>query len=410
MPGALQFWTDPTRSATGGNAITQPTTNTQQQTTTTQAADGPQVTGTLQRGSQQDIEDMMRALFTGSNRSILAHGMDSNMFNIGARYDPAMVDKLEPWLRSMGWSIQRDSAGAVRGRIFDPNGRAFDLMNPDGTWGWVIRGLLGPHMSGGGGGSGFANGLFGRFVNNPGGGNFLDQDLEGNSVFSDPATVEWEAMLRKLVKRMQQPYSDPDQTATEDYLRKYFQRLQGPAYTPQEMDLLNTQQIDPMTADRDANRQKVLLWAQSHGMTPESGPVQQLLADADRQYEALRTRARADIATKAIDLGRENEARASQVGSMLAALKEHMFDKNENRYGQSVSTFKQIPEYADTRLQLAMAALGMGGGGAVNGLGNALNLFGQFQNSQSGGGNDSDAQFWASLLGAGASALPFLFG
>ncbi len=401
---ALDFWTDPARNPFAPPSFAGTTTQTQTQA----AGDAPVVSGTLQRGSQQDIEDMMRDLFTGRNRSILAGGFDSNMFDIGQRYDPAKVNALAKWLESMGWSAQRDSAGNIRGRVYDPQGRAFDLMDPAGMWAFISRGLL----SGGGGGSG-GGGLFSvpRGTNRfgepqliAGGGQSFE---DAPAVFSDPATVEWEKLLRQFADRLVTPYSDPDELAAEDYYRKYFQRLQGPAYTPQEMDLLNTQQIDPLTADRDANRQRVLLWAQSHGMTPESGPVLQMLQDADRSYEALNTRARADIATKAIDLGRENEARAMQVGSVLAALKEHMFDKNEGRFGQAVDTMKQIPLYADTRLQLAMAALGMGGGGAVNGLSNALGLMGQFENSKSGGGTDSDASFWANLLNAGVGAIPF---
>jgi len=361
------------------------------------------------------VYDYLRDLFGGGNRQQLTgEGDFFNEFDVtrmGSQFDPNFLNQMRRWLESLGIKMQYkpSDAGQPSGRITLPNGITVDT-NVGGQWGWLIRGIL----SGGGGtnfsGTGGTSGIFGRPATAAElafGDNHASQDLTANSVFSDPATVEWEQMLRQLVQRMQQPYSDPDVTATQDYLRKYFERLQGPAYTPQELDLLNTQQIDPLTADRDANRQKVLLWAQSHGMTPESGPVQQLLADADRQYEALRTRSRADIATRAIDLGRENEAKATQVGSMLSALKEHVFDKNEGRFGQSVQTFKQIPELADTRLQLAMQALGMGGGGAVNGLGNALNLLGQFQNSKSGGGTDSDAQFWASLLGAAATAAPY---
>jgi hypothetical protein len=327
-------------------------------------------------------------------------------------FDPSALNdpEIRKWFESMGIKIQVKPSdnGIPSGRIVLPDGTLVDL-NVNGMWGWLQRAFGG----GGGVGGGGAFGNFSGLTASPyapfgGAGGTISGDLAGNSVFSDPATTEWEHMLRQLVLRMQQPYSDPDETATENYMRSYFNRLQGPAYTPQEMDLLNTQQIDPLTADRDANRQKVLLWAQSHGMTPESGPVQQMLMDSDRQYEALRTRARADIGTRAIDLGRENEARAMQVGSALAALKEHMFNFNENRFGQSVSLFKQIPELADTRLQLAMAALGMGGGGALNGAQNALNLLGQFQNSRSGGGTDSNANFWSSLLGAGLTGLSFL--
>lgn len=76
-------------------------------------------------------------------------------------YGPEGLGQAEAELRALGISLQRNSAGQIRGRIFLPGGKAVDVIDPaegqnwwtakTGTgWGWTDRGIPGPEGAAGG--------------------------------------------------------------------------------------------------------------------------------------------------------------------------------------------------------------------------------------------------------------------
>ena len=143
------------------------------------------------------------------------------------------------------------------------------------------------------------------------------QDVPG-SQFRDPATTQWEQMTRKLVKRL-----------TQD----------RPTYTPSQLDLLQTQALDPMERQRQAMKQQVIERYARLGHTMTSGPLQQALLDVDQSFNELRTRQQSAFASQQIS--REDE----------------LFGMNEARALQALGLMKEIPLYADDRLRLALQTL-----------------------------------------------------
>lgn len=143
--------------------------------------------------------------------------------------------------------------------------------------------------------------------------------VAGNpNVFTDPATKEWEALLRQLVDRMNQPQ---------------------PTWTPQQLDLMQTQSLDPLERQRTAAKEQQTLRLAQRGITPGSGVFNEAMAAIDRDFNQMRTATQANFATQAI--GREDQ----------------LFANNEQRALNAVNMFKQIPQYADTRMQLAANTL-----------------------------------------------------
>ena len=180
----------------------------------------------------------------------------------------------------------------------------------------------------------------------------------GGSIFDDPATRDFMALLTSHVNALNQPYTPPGLGPLSDYLKSYFQKLQGPAYTPQQMDLLQTQALDPLTAERDAARQRLLQGASARGLTPQSGIVQKQLNDLDQQFEQMRTRTQAGFASNAVGLDRANAQQAASVGQLLANIEQANFTGNEARRGQAVDLARYVPDLARQRMLDANTILG----------------------------------------------------
>ena len=169
-------------------------------------------------------------------------------------------------------------------------------------------------------------------------------------VFDDPATAQWLDLLNKRVDALNTPYQNPQLGQLNSYLQKYFESLQGPAYTPQQMDLMQTQTLDPLTRERDAARQRVLERASGRGLTPQSGIVEKQLSDLDRSFEQIRTQTQANFANKAIDLDRINHQQAAGVAQALANIEQTAFNQNEQRANQALDISRQVPDLARQRL------------------------------------------------------------
>ena len=177
------------------------------------------------------------------------------------------------------------------------------------------------------------------------------------NVFSDPATAGWESLLRQVTSQLSTPTQTPDYQNLVDYLKSYGQQLQGPAYTPSQSELIQTQALDPLTQQRDAQEQQILQWASAHGLDPKSGPVLQQLQDLNQKYQQARTQVQSGFATNAIGFEKQQQAQAAQIGQILQTLEQGQQTGNEARALQAVSLMGQLPALADTRLAAANQTL-----------------------------------------------------
>jgi hypothetical protein len=198
------------------------------------------------------------------------------------------------------------------------------------------------------------------------------------------------------VNALNKPYSPPDLGGLTDYLRSYFQKLQGPAYTPQQMDLLQTQSLDPLSRERDAYRQRILENASKRGLDPKSGIVQKMISDADNNFEQIRTKTQAGFASKAVDLDRINAQQAASVGQLLANIEQADFNSNEQRAGQALDTARMVPDLARQRMLDAQGILSQ----------NSINPTSLLSLSQQG--NQFDSQQTQNYILGLAQLLPYL--
>jgi hypothetical protein len=284
---------------------------------------------------------------------------------------------LQDWLNYVkahplgaGYSL----SGTKQDKVVGPNGQGWDAVIASGMGG---QGASWNPFGGGGSASG-----------SPGGG-----------IFTDPATAQWESALNGLASRLQQPQQNPDYQPYVDYLRKYFQQLQQPAYSPSEMDLLQTQALDPLTRQRDAARKQSTERLAARGISPSSGITEQSLRDIENRYGQLATQQRGAFATNAINQNRQQAQQAAGVGSALNQLETSRTATDESRALQALSLLFQVPQYADTRLGLANQTLM-----PTNPM-SALSLYPSFANVGMQQ-NAYDQQFWSQL----AQTLVHAFG
>lgn len=162
----------------------------------------------------------------------------------------------------------------------------------------------------------------------------------GTSIFDDPATKNFETLLNQRI-----------------------QELLGPAYTNSQMDLMQTQALDPLEVQRQQAKQQVIQRMASHGVPPSSGIVERALEDVDRQFNTLRTQSQSGFANKAID-------------------------QTATNHNQAVSMAEIIPQMAWSRLT--------GANGAVSPMNSPalLSLLNSFQQS----GYQNSNQFMQSLI------------
>lgn len=200
-------------------------------------------------------------------------------------------------------------------------------------------------------------------------------------VFTDPATKEWESLLRSLVDRLNTPQQTQDYSKVTDYLRQYMEQLQKPGYTPAESEQIQTQTLDPLSQQRDAQQQQIIERFARHGITPSSGIVQKALQDLDTQFQQLRTRAQGAFTTNAITMNQQRQQQAGQVGLTLQQLEQAVAANDEQRAQHAVQQFFQLPQLADTRMAAANNVLQGSAVSPVSLLG-ALNAFQATGNQQ----------------------------
>ena len=266
----------------------------------------------------------------------------------GADYRTGLP-QLDPILRQFGFEPQIASDKTYRGRVkHSASGREFEASQ---------MGFLDPYLGRGGG------------------------------VFDDPATSEWEQLLRQLTGRLNQPRENPDFQPMVDYLRQYFQKLQGPAYSPNEMDLMQTQALDPLERQRQAERQQVTQRLANRGISQTSGVFEEGIRDVDKRFDEMRTRTQSGFATDAVHQQQQNAQQAAGIGQLLASLQEAQASGDEGRAFQALNLFRQIPDLADRRLSMAQQTL------------NPLNPMALLQMGQNNSFNQQQQQqqFWQEL-------------
>ena len=171
--------------------------------------------------------------------------------------------------------------------------------------------------------------------------------VSGNgTVFSDAATAQWEQMIRELTDRLNNP---------------------TPAAT---LELQQTQALDPLERQRQQRLQEETLRLAQRGIGPQSGGIyDEAMANINRQFEETRTRTQAGFANQAAQT-------------------------EEQRAMQAAQLFQQIPQYQDTRLQLAQGTM------LNSNPYQALNLIQQYQQMQNQNSQYDSAQqqqFWSNL-------------
>lgn len=170
------------------------------------------------------------------------------------------------------------------------------------------------------------------------------------NVFSDPATTQYEGLINDLINKLNTPYQPPGYQNTLDSLNQYVSRLQGPAYTPAQMDLMQTQAQDPLMSSRDAARQQIIQHFGAQGIPPSSGIVQSALQQSDQQFEKLNTQQQAGFAQNAIGMQNQNQATAAQLQAQILAMEQGNYNYNLGNQATGVQDASIIPNLAWSRL------------------------------------------------------------
>jgi hypothetical protein len=140
-------------------------------------------------------------------------------------------------------------------------------------------------------------------------------------------------------------------------LNQYFKQLQGPAYTPDQLALMQTQQFDPLMAQRDAADQQIIQRFGAQGMGPGSGPVQAAILQNHQKFDQLGTQARAGVANNAIGVQKQQQAQAAALGPQIANLESANYNAQNQNMLQAASLAGIVPQLAWNRLQGANSSI-----------------------------------------------------
>ena len=248
----------------------------------------------------------------------------------GKPFNQQTLLDLEGLLNQSGSRLTPANAQGERTKIWDPTKNDWVRVGfGEGTPQWIYQGWgqQGPNMQ-------------------------AQPQGQPGQVFSDPATSEWEQLLRTINTRLQQPQ---------------------PTYTDAQRDLMQTQAIDPMERQRQAQKQNTIQRFASRGINPGSGILEQALQDVDRQFDQMRT-------------GQQSQFALNQIGR-----EDQLFNSNEQRALAGLNLFGQIPQLADKRLGMAQGSLMQSNPFQLMQLQNQINQQGQQQQNYNQG---QDQQFW----------------
>lgn len=158
----------------------------------------------------------------------------------------------------------------------------------------------------------------------------------GAPQFNDPTTALYQQYLQKqmglLDSQQAQQQQDnaalrarmPDIQASTDrliaYLNSRAQQLQAGPYTGQQQEILRTQALDPIEADRAAANKRALQQISARGLTPESGISQDLMNQVNNVFDKARTGAQGNIAYQSIAQDQANKNQAQQLLGLIPSV------------------------------------------------------------------------------------------
>lgn len=230
----------------------------------------------------------------------------------------------------------------------------------------------------------------------PAGGGAGGGAYAGTNVFSDPATANFEQLLNSMISRFNTPQTPPGYQQAIDQMNTYLTQLNGPVYTPQQMDLMQTQAWDPMQQQHDAAKQQLMQRLGARGIAPTSGVFQSAMEDLDRQFQQAHTQTQANFSNQAIGLQRQNQAQAAQLAPAISNFQQAQTGWQDQRALQAESLAALIPAMAQQRLQTASGAVQPMSPTAIMTLINSMQNQGYNQGAGYGSGI---AQLLASLFG-----------
>jgi len=223
----------------------------------------------------------------------------------------------------------------------------------------------------------------------------------GTNVFgSDPSTASFEQLLNKLTSSFATPQVPQGYDQAVNQLNTYLGQLNGPVYTPQQMNLLQTQATDPLMQRRDAARQQAIEHLASRGISPTSGIAADLLNQVDRSFDQQNTQQQGQFASNAVGLQRQNQATAAQLAPLISQFQQAQTQTQDQRNQVAATLAAIVPQLAQQRLGAAQGTLANSPS-----IGNLLSLLGGFQQqgyNQGANYGQGIAQLLAALMGVQA--------
>ena len=253
---------------------------------------------------------------------------------------------------------------------------------------------------------------------------FINKYLtELNAPLNDPSAQQLADLLQGRIKALLQPTTNPDLEAYLKFARERLAQLQtGQPYTDAELQLLQTQALEPIERDRAATKQRVAERMAARGITPDSPMFQSAMNQVDTAFDAMRAQVHGQIGLKGIDTSRENLDKALGLGSSLSDLnvttqqqaeqrarealdtatalegqQKQIRGETTSRRGQALAMASLLSELPEHRLQLANSIL-TGGQGPESIFNSLLGLVGIQQNQNAINSQANNAFF--SGLGA----------
>ena len=218
----------------------------------------------------------------------------------------------------------------------------------------------------------------------------------GTNVYqNNPLYSSLESLINGVAGRLSTPYTAPDYQSTLDYLKNYIGTLSGPAYTPDQLSLYQTQAIDPIMAQRDADNKQIIARFAAQGIPQSSGIVQSALMQNNQKYGAAADSARANLATSAIGTQKAQQQQAATLQATLPGLETSANTYNNNNALSAIQLAQIIPQIASGNINSAA-----GSSSLTNSIPNLISLLLSSNNMN----NQQGAAYSSALAGI----LPYL--
>jgi hypothetical protein len=157
--------------------------------------------------------------------------------------------------------------------------------------------------------------------------------------FSDPITSAIEDYAARRAEERANPTPGSGQAEFEKILREVSALFRQGGFTPAEQQVFQTQALDPIEQMRAARKQQILQQLSQRGIDPNSGVGMSMLADLDRQFDAMRQQTQRSLAAQS---AQETTARMQQAIELLSGLA-----------GTENSRLNESYQYRQVPLQLA---------------------------------------------------------